>query len=831
MVRVQYIFILVSLLSFSVVNAQNEMHWKKVFHGQVGPYNEEARMVQWFSADTVFILSSDSFYCSPDRGETFAASPVNSDWFKFDFASSQIGFAVGWLGLVKKSTNSGQSWYNSFYMTQRPMRSADFVTPDLGIITGDGGGIFRTNSGGSSWQDIPSVHPNFLIVVKWITPNIVMIGGDYVMLRSIDAGLSFSFVSSSGSFGWIYDIDFYDPEKIHTGRAYSAVQYDNHFIIATGGLNKLHRSTNYGLTWTDISSPVAGGKFKELDIADNGTAFVYGSGSLWESKDEGRSWHQYLLPQDLVPEEFDFQDCYNLFGMRTLDAHSPLYFIKYEYQNEDITILTPKRSGHIFSNKQRIPVTWRSNKVEYVNIEYTTDNGSTWYLGATVPAAEEYHGLLLPDVLNKECFVRVRSASNPTVGDTCDYSFSVQPEFWHRQSPPISGNLSSVTYPTPSVAYCGAKNGALLKSTDSAKTWQTIHTGANADITAVTFFDEQNGLIGTANGKLMRTHNGGQSWIAVGNFDTTRYVKKILRTENSKIIMLQDGSSRMSISHDGGYNWMTSINSSIDIIRDMDVVGRAGYAVGNNGLLLRSGGEFNLNFVHWEKVPAFTTADLRKVSFGSDRFGYVFTENSDSVFVTEDGFRTHTVKAFPVSLSVLDLKATSPYNAFILLQGGYLYATDNFAESWEDQTHRFLDTLPADLHSLAFITSSEQIRGSHAVAVGDHGAVYRRLFYEPEPVSVSPKDEQVPYSFSLAQNYPNPFNPSTTLEFTIPKAGFVTLKVYDVLGSVVQILVQEVLPAGKHRLEFSAHNLPSGIYMYTLQAGDAISTRKMILVK
>ncbi len=828
MVRVLYIFVLVSLLSLSVVNAQNEMHWKKVFHGQVGPYTEEASMVQWFSADTVFILSTDSFYCSPDRGETFAASPVNSDWFKFDFASSQIGFAVGWLGLVKKSTNSGQSWYNSFYMTQRPMRSVDFITPVQGIITGDGGGIFRTNSGGSSWQDIPSVHPNFLIVVKWITPNIVMIGGDYVMLRSIDAGLSFSFVSSSGSFGWIYDIDFYDPEKIHTGRAYSAVQYDNHFIIATGGLNKLHRSTDYGLTWTDISSPVANGDFRELDIADNKRAFVYGSGSLWESNDEGKSWRQYLLPQDLVPEVFDFQDSYNLFGMRTLDAHSPLYFIKYEYQNEDITILTPKRSGHIFSNKQRIPVTWRSNKVEYVNIEYTTDNGSTWYLGATVPAAEEYHGLLLPDVLNKECFVRVRSASNPTVGDTCDYSFTVQPEVWQIQSPPISGNISSVTYPTPSVAYCGTKNGVLLKSTDSAKTWQTIHTGANADITAVGFFDEQTGLIGTAKGEILQTVDGGQTWNSRLGIDTTKYIKKILIVDGENALMLPSSSTRMYITMNKGLSWgMTYHTTYYDTLNDMDYCNGEIYAVGKGGAIHKS----SYHIGSYTKQSLFTTADLWKVTFGSENFGYVFTEHSDSVIVTHDGFATHTVKPFPVSLPVIDLKATAPSNAFVLLQGGRLYATDTFAESWEDQTHRFLDTLQSDIRSLAFISSSEQFRGAHAVAVGDHGTVYRRLFYEPEPVSVIPKDEQVPYSFSLAQNYPNPFNPSTTLEFTLPKAGFVTLKVYDVLGSVVQVLVQEVLPAGKHSREFFAQNLPSGIYLSTLQTGDARLTRKMILVK
>lgn len=829
MVRVLYIFVLVSLLSLSVVNAQNEMHWKKVFHGQVGPYTEGVKQSQYVSADTIYFLTEDAFYGTWDGGNNFFSVPALDGELSFHFPTSKIGYMVGWNGLFKKTNTGGQIWNDISLYTQRPFLTVRFLDENIGLIAG--AGVFRTVSGGWTWGYIETGFEDAIWDIKWITPKIVIIGCKEAILRSTDGGVSFTTLTQPNGFGYVYNIEYYDPAQFYKGRAISAAQYDQHFILASGRDYKLHKSTDYGITWRRVPTPAV--TFEELVIADGKQVFAYawGAETLWESKDGGESWQQYPLPQDLVPEVFSMLDAYNLFGMRSLNANVPRYFIQYKYQDEDIVIRTPCKPNHIFSNKQRIPVTWRSNKVEYVNIEYTTDNGSTWYLGATVPAVEQYLALELPDASSPKCFVRVRSASNPTVGDTCDYSFSVQPELWHRQSPPISGNISSVTYPTPSVAYCGTKNGVLLKSIDSAKTWQTIHTGANADITAVTFLDEQNGLIGTANGKLMRTHNGGQSWIAVGNFDTTLYVKKILRTENSKIIMLQDGSSRMSISHDGGYNWMTSINSSIDIIRDMDVVGRAGYAVGNNGLLLRSGGEFNLNFVHWEQVPAFTTADLRKVSFGSDRFGYVFTENSDSVFVTEDGFRTHKVKPFPVSLPVLDLKATSPYNAFILLQGGYLYATDNFAESWEDQTHRFFDTLQTDLHSLAFITSSEQIRGSHAVAVGDHGAVYRRLFYEPEPVSVSPKDEQVPYSVSLAQNYPNPFNPSTTLEFTLPKAGFVTLKVYDVLGSVVQVLVQEVLPAGEHTREFFAQNLPSGIYLSTLQTGDARLTRKMILVK
>ena len=89
----------------------------------------------------------------------------------------------------------------------------------------------------------------------------------------------------------------------------------------------------------------------------------------------------------------------------------------------------------------------------------------------------------------------------------------------------------------------------------------------------------------------------------------------------------------------------------------------------------------------------------------------------------------------------------------------------------------------------------------------------------------------VPTEFSLEQNYPNPFNPATIIKFTISDVRFMTLKVYDVLGSEVAILINEDKPAGTYEVEFDASSLPSGIYFYKLQAGSFVETKKMVLLK
>lgn len=88
-----------------------------------------------------------------------------------------------------------------------------------------------------------------------------------------------------------------------------------------------------------------------------------------------------------------------------------------------------------------------------------------------------------------------------------------------------------------------------------------------------------------------------------------------------------------------------------------------------------------------------------------------------------------------------------------------------------------------------------------------------------------------PSEYALSQNYPNPFNPSTSFEYSVPEKSFVTVKIYDVLGSEVAELVNEIKDAGVYRLNFNAANLPSGMYVYELRTENFVQTRKMMLMK
>lgn len=101
----------------------------------------------------------------------------------------------------------------------------------------------------------------------------------------------------------------------------------------------------------------------------------------------------------------------------------------------------------------------------------------------------------------------------------------------------------------------------------------------------------------------------------------------------------------------------------------------------------------------------------------------------------------------------------------------------------------------------------------------------------PNPAAVNEIELSTVNDYSLNQNYPNPFNPSTKIRFSIASDEFVELKVYNVLGNEIAILINDNLDAGLYEVEFNAEGLTSGVYFYTISTGNFINTKKMILTK
>ena len=104
------------------------------------------------------------------------------------------------------------------------------------------------------------------------------------------------------------------------------------------------------------------------------------------------------------------------------------------------------------------------------------------------------------------------------------------------------------------------------------------------------------------------------------------------------------------------------------------------------------------------------------------------------------------------------------------------------------------------------------------------------VFYK-EITDINDKNNNNLLNYTLKQNYPNPFNPSTTINYSIVNNGLVQLKIYDILGREVAVLLNEEQPRGNYKIVFNATNLTSGIYFYRLQSGNFTETKKLILLR
>ena len=128
------------------------------------------------------------------------------------------------------------------------------------------------------------------------------------------------------------------------------------------------------------------------------------------------------------------------------------------------------------------------------------------------------------------------------------------------------------------------------------------------------------------------------------------------------------------------------------------------------------------------------------------------------------------------------------------------------------------------------ITITFAILGGENLADLQANCVAAKLKYN-SVLGITNYNSQIPDKYSLSQNYPNPFNPSTNLEFGISKLGFVSLKIYDMLGKEVATLVNENLNPGTYNYNFDASGLTSGVYFYKLESDGFVETKRMMLIK
>jgi photosystem II stability/assembly factor-like uncharacterized protein len=368
----------------------------------------------------------------------------------------------------------------------------------------------------------------------------------------------------------------------------------------------------------------------------------------------------------------------------------------------------------------------------------------------------------------------------------------------------------------------GPPSGIIYKTTDGGINW-IYNAGLElGQCSSVFFVNIDTGwVVGSSWGacKLLKTTNSGEMWVEQGIGLNSWPVDVYFIDENIGWTVWADGSILKTT--DGGENWINQPSGFTNYLYSVQFVNQStGWAVGTNGIILntKDGG------INWISQPSGTSNDLYSINFANENAGWVVGENG-TILKTINGGGT-----IPVELTSFTASAQSGY---IELNWSTATEINNLMFEIERSKEN------SDFVSIGFVEGNGTTTEEHHYNFMDKD-VSGFLRYRLKQVDFDGSYEYSGiievealgnFSYELSQNYPNPLNPSTTISFSIPNSGLVTFKVYDVLGNEVATLVNEEKPAGSHSIEFNASRLVSGIYFYTINAGDFVETKKMILLR
>ena len=208
------------------------------------------------------------------------------------------------------------------------------------------------------------------------------------------------------------------------------------------------------------------------------------------------------------------------------------------------------------------------------------------------------------------------------------------------------------------------------------------------------------------------------------------------------------------------------------------------------------------------------------------------TSNYSSVFNFTTGFPTTPLLAYPLNntggvpidtILYWSPSATAVSYDFILAKGADFNPSTIVVNS-EGITDTNYSVTGLQANTFHFW----KVRANNSFGTSNWSEVWRFKTFNPLGID---DDELTPTQYVLEQNYPNPFNPSTNIRFKIPESGFTTLKIYNLLGQEVAVIVSESLVAGIYDFNFNGIDLSSGIYLYRLRVNDFSASKKMIFIK
>jgi len=674
---------------------------------------------------------------------------------------------------------------------------------------GEYGTLITSTNGGANWNIVnkllgltESLYSHFVR-----DDNTIFIGASSgKLLKTTDAGLSWNVKYDFGQqWGQISEIDFHN---INTGYI---IAYDNYVFKTTNAGNNwlqvfnpghmltdiefispdtgfvssagmeiyvpgIYKTVNGGQNWSPVYSSIVG-NVDDLKFINSTTGFATFQSSLLKTTNAGENWGYYGNNYyDSINTVFFFND---------LTSYATFFPSKFKITtNGGYNWITKQSPANQFDGINFLNLNTGYLQGFYNEIYFTSNAGNNW----TMQTESNGPGY---GILNDGVFIDANTGFLVGMSQLIKRTTN-QGENWQIIPCPQSGNNDGVDFINANTGFIVGSypdSGVLLKSIDGGLNWAIIKNFANDATKCIRLFNENIGIIGFQHGAIYRTSDGGNNWSRVDSSiyygvhsffiqnSTTGYASGYINNLSGKVLKTTDA----------GLTWNVLLTSSgVGHIKFLN--NNTGFSAGQGVLKTTDGGQ------NWFRV--LNNGNVFGMDFVNENVGFV-TGSTSGTLITE-----------------------------------FIYRTTNGGVTWNG----------LDFPSAGTMYGVKFFNANTGLVFGEYSSILKTYDGGGNSISsVSILGKNIPGDFILSQNYPNPFNPSTKIRFNIPpleggQGGMIVLKVYDILGKEIATLVNEKLHPGEYEVpfsinQFSGYQLPSGIYFYTLTAGDFRETKKMLLIK
>lgn len=305
---------------------------------------------------------------------------------------------------------------------------------------------------------------------------------------------------------------------------------------------------------------------------------------------------------------------------------------------------------------------------------------------------------------------------------------------------------------------------------------------------------------------LIKSTDYGESWVILAVEEEPFYINAMDISDDGKTICVGYSSGDVHISTNKGDTFRKILHRNYSWVESIEILSDGTIMIQRDSLYYTLDNGITLNIIQDDRL--FATAMIQ------DNDRYIYMSSYPGIYRSEKGLHWTYLSSSKFG-SPQSFKLDSLNNVYALFSGGTVLKTQDKGESWKTVANPiyFASSWSFDLDN----------SGNMYCGTQELGLYYCKISIE--------KEEEKIVAYKLSNNYPNPFNNSTRIDYEVPNYSKVRIKVYDILGREIVVLVSEDKERGSYTVEWNAEEYASGIYFYSLQVGGFIETKKMMVIR